>query len=706
MFQIDPDETGLRAPNRRAFLKTVGGSLTILFFIGAPKAGAQRGRNYPKDVNAYLKIQADGCIICFTGKIEMGQGVITSLAQMIAEELNVPLDAIDMVLGDTDRCPYDGGTTGSRTTKNFGPALRQAGAAARAMLVQMAAEKWQTTPDQLVVQNGVIVDKRNSGQKISYADLVKGQKIEQRINVQAAPERIDEHTIAGCPHLRTDAFAKVTGAAQFAGDIHLPDMLYARVLRPPAHGAVVKSINAEAAKKLPGVQIIEDGDLVAALAEKPHLAECALALIKAEFDIPVETCNNDTIFEHLEHSATSERVVTKAGDVNAGEKSSDKILTASYYNHYVAHAPIETHTALADVSGDKATLWVSTQIPFRVKPEVARTLGAPEDNVRIITPFVGGGFGGKKSGQFIRDAARLSQLSGRPVQVMLSRKEEFFFDTFRPAAVVQARSGIDKNGHITFWDFAHLFPGTRSSEPIYNIPHVRVLSKSTNRGETSAHPFGTGAWRGPGSNTNVFAMESHVDVLAQAAGMDPLTFRRKNLSDARMRRVLDAAAKQFGHVFSTGPSGKGYGIACTNYLNSYVVSMAEVEVTRQTGHVHVKRIVCAQDMGEVINPQGARLQIEGGLTMGLGYCLSEEIQFNGGNILTENFDSYEFTRFSWAPEIEAVLVENPDLPPQGCGEPAITTTGAVIANAVYDAIGVRLYTLPMTPERIKTALKK
>ena len=702
-FQFDPDELDLALPNRRDFLK-VGGSLTILFFIGAQRVGAQRGREYPEDVNAYLKIQADGRIICYTGKVEMGQGIITSLAQMIAEELNVTLDAIEMVMGDTDLCPYDSGTFGSRTTKYFGPALRQAGAEARAMLLKMAAERWQVDSSQLKVTNGIISPINDNSKKMSYADLVKGQKIEQRLNREISPEALSEHTVAGEPEKRTDALEKVTGKAQFSGDIRLPNLLYAKVLRPPAHGATRVSVDTSAAQKVAGVQVIEDGDLVAVLADHPDVAERALNLVKAEFDSPGDPRNNDTIFAHLENVATSERTVTENGDVEAGKKASEHVLHASYYNHYVAHAPLEPHTAVADVQGDKATLWISTQTPFRVQPQVAETLGLSKENVRIITPFLGGGFGGKKSGQFIHDAARLSQITARPVQVMLSRQEEFFFDTFRPAAVVQAQSGIDKNGRITFWDFAHLFPGTRSSEPIYNIPHYRVISKSTDRGEPSAHAFGTGAWRGPGSNTNVFAMESQTDEMARAAGIDPLTFRLKNLSDERMIRVLKAAADAFGQEFSPGPSGKGYGIACTNYLNAYVATIAHAQVDEQTGHVQVKRIVCAQDMGEIINPQGAKLQIEGGLIMGLGYCLTEEIEFTGGVILTTNFDTYEFTRFSWTPEIEAVLVENPELPPQGCGEPAITTTGGVIANAVFDAIGVRLYTLPMTPDRIKKAL--
>jgi CO/xanthine dehydrogenase Mo-binding subunit len=224
-------------------------------------------------------------------------------------------------------------------------------------------------------------------------------------------------------------------------------------------------------------------------------------------------------------------------------------------------------------------------------------------------------------------------------------------------------------------------------------------------GGGGAHPFGIGAWRGPGSNTNVFAMESQIDIMAEAAGMDPLTFRLKNLTDQRMQRALRAAADQFGGAFDKTPSGRGYGIACTNYRGSYVVTLAEVKVEKKTGKVKVERVVCAQDMGEIINPQGARLQIEGCVTQGLGYVLSEEIRFQDGSILNENFDTYQLPRFSWLPKIETVLIDNPDLAPQGCGEPAITSMGAVIANAVYDAIGVRLFELPMTPERIRRAIQ-
>jgi CO/xanthine dehydrogenase Mo-binding subunit len=309
----------------------------------------------------------------------------------------------------------------------------------------------------------------------------------------------------------------------------------------------------------------------------------------------------------------------------------------------------------------------------------------------------------------VLEAARLAKLSGRPVMVAWSRKEEFFYDSFRPAAVIQLKSGIDGANQIVYWDYDNFFAGTRSSEPVYDIPHHRVSSRGGwggGGGGGQPHPFAVGAWRGPGSNTNVFAIESHIDVMAAAAGMDPLAFRLKNLKDERMKRALNAAAEKFGRPFAPAPSGRGYGLACTDYLGTYVATMAEVTVDKERGKVRVERVVCAQDTGEVINPEGIRLQIEGCITMGLGYCLSEEVRFSGGEILDENFDTYEIARFSWLPKIETVIVDNPDMAPQGCGEPAITTMGAVIANAVHDAIGRRLHTLPMTPERIKEATNK
>jgi nicotinate dehydrogenase subunit B len=694
--------------DRREFIKLVGGGIVVLFTTGDPLAiQERRGREYPEDFNAYLRIGEDGRVSCFTGKIEMGQGIHTSLAQMLAEELDVPLKSVDMVMGDTDLCPYDSGTFGSRSTKYFGPPLRQAAAEARAILIQLASEQLGVDKRDLAARDGMIFHKQNEQMKISYAQLAKGKKIERHLVEKPPIKHYRIHTISGRPTDRMDAEQKVTGEAKFTGDIHLPGMLHAKILRPPAHGAALKDADVSAARKIPEIQIIQDNDLIAVLHEHPDVAEKALKLITAQFEPSGSKLDNETIFKHLKSSAPEGNIVTEKGNMEEGRRIASKTFDRTYYNHYVAHAPSEPHTAVVNIEGDKATVWASTQSPFRAQGEVAQVLGIPSENVRVITPFVGCGFGGKNQGYQIVEAARLAKLTGKPVQVAWSRKEEFFYDTFRPAAVIDIQAGLDNANQVVFWEYHNYFAGDRSSQPFYNIPHYRVLSMGGWGGRSgggSVHPFGVGAWRGPGSNTNVFAIESHIDILAEEAGMNPLEFRLHNLTDERMKMVLVAAAEKFEKSFSIAPSGKGYGLVCTDYLGTYVATIAEVNVNLENGEVQVERVVCAQDTGEVINPEGVRMQIESCITMGLGYCFAEEIHFSNGRILDENFDTYEIPRFSWLPKIETVLVDNPEMPPQGCGEPAITTMGGVIANAVYDAIGKRMFTLPMTPARIKKAL--
>ena len=708
MFGPDEPGAGLTL-ERREFLKLAGGGLVVFFAAGdglALQEGA-RGGGYPDDPNAYLKVGADGRVTCFTGKIEMGQGIITSLAQMLADELDVRLEAVDMVMGDTALCPYDAGTFGSRSTKYFGPPMRLAAAEARGVLVRLAAARLGAAEGALATKDGAVYIAKSPARKVSYAELVGGQKIEVRLEKKPPIKHYSKHAVSGKPVLRTDARAKVTGEAKFAGDIRLPGMLYASILRPPAHGAKLKSADTSAAEKVPGARVVRDGDLVAVLHEKPDVAAEALGLVKAEFDPSPSKLDNATIFAHLKEAAPRAEAVVEAGNLDEGAKLAAKTIERSYFAHYVAHAPSEPHTAVAQVEGNKATVWASTQSPFRAQGEVAKTLDLPTANVRVRTPFVGCGFGGKNQGGQIVEAARLAKLCGKPVQVAWSRQEEFFNDTFRPAAVYDVRSGLDADNRIVFWDYKNYHAGSRSSQPVYDIPHKRVLSfGGGGAGAVPVHPFGTGAWRGPGSNTNIFATESHIDILAETAGLSPLEFRLKNLADARMKKVVGAAADKFGRMFAKAPTGRGYGMAITDYLGTYVATMAEVEVDQARGAVRVLRVVCAQDTGEVINPEGARMQIEGCITMGLGYSLTEEVRFKDGRVLDENFDTYEIPRFSWLPKIEVVLVDNPEMAPQGCGEPAVTVMGAVIANAVYDAIGVRMHTLPMTPARILEALKR
>ena len=383
------------------------------------------------------------------------------------------------------------------------------------------------------------------------------------------------------------------------------------------------------------------------------------------------------------------------------------MVESTYLNAYVAHAPIEPHTATVRIDGDKATAWISTQRPFGDKDEIARALGVPAANVRVIAPFVGGGFGGKTSNQQAVEAARLAKATGRPVQVAWSRREEFFYDTFRPAAIVKIKSGAAKTGSIVLWDYSVYFAGQRGSDHFYDIPHSRTTVHGAGwTGGPGTHPFATGAWRAPSNNTNTFARESQIDIMAARAKMDPVEFRLRNLKDPRMIRVLKAAAAKAGWKPAPSLSGRGCGVACGIDAGTYVAHFAEVEVDKAGGKVQVKKVVVAQDMGLSVNPAGARLQMEGCITMGLGYALAEEIRFRNGEILDANFDTYEIPRFSWTPAMETVILDAADAPPQGGGEPPIIGMGAAVANAIHDAVGARLFQLPMTPGRVKAALEK
>jgi isoquinoline 1-oxidoreductase len=370
---------------------------------------------------------------------------------------------------------------------------------------------------------------------------------------------------------------------------------------------------------------------------------------------------------------------------------------------------METHSAVAEVAADgKVTVWASTQTPFPLQTTIAQRLGLTTDKVRIITPFVGGGFGGKSASQQAVEAARLAVAAGKPVRVVWSREEEFFYDTFDPASVITIKAGL-AGGKIVFWDYEVIGAGNRGAAHFYDIPHHRTMVRGGwNQNVNNMHPFGIGPWRAPGANANVFARESHIDALAAKVGADPVEFRLRNFASdqtgARMRRALSAAAERFGWTPKAAPSQRGFGVSCGDDAGTCVASIAEVRVDRATGAVSVVRVVCAQDMGVVVNPAGATQQMEGCITMGLGYVFSEEVHFRNGELLDRNFTTYQLPRFSQVPKIETVILDSPDTPAQGGGEPAIINMGAAVANAIFDATGVRLTRLPFTRERVRAAV--
>ena len=701
--------------DRREFVKLLGGGIVVIVNLGPltlfnSRAAEAAQRGYPEDINAYLHIATDGKVTLYSGKIEMGQGVMTSLTQMAAEDLGVSLDTMHIVMGDTDTCPWDMGTFGSLSTRMFGPAVRAAAAQARLVLTDLAAQRLGAPRDALTVENGVVYVSADRNRQVSYGDLAKGQEITHTVSEKALLRAVEDFSVMGQSPERLDGIEKVTGAAKYAGDVRIPGMLYARILRPPAHGATLRQVETSAAEAMTGVSIVNQEGLVAVLATDPETAEKALRLVEAEFDVPAPGVDTESIFAHLVNTAPEANTSEQAGDLEVGRNQSTQTFEATYYNSYVAHAPIEPHTAVAEIKDGKLTVWSSTQAPFRQQSTIARETGFSEGNVRVITPYVGGGFGGKVGGRQAVEAAQLAKITGKPVQVAWTRAEEFFYDTFRPAALLKVVSGIDANGKIKLWDYRVYGAGSRGSDVFYDIPNHSVqVYGEWGRAPGGMHPFSVGAWRAPAANSNRFAAEQQIDIMAYAASIDPLEFRLDNTKDPRMLATLEAVAEAFGWEPTTAPrkDGRGRGLACGIDAETYVALIADVTVDSDTGAVKVDRVVCAQDMGVVVNPDGARMQMEGCIAMGLGYVFAEEIRFQGGKILDQNFGTYELARFSWMPSrIDTVFVSNDDLPPKGGGEPAIINMGAVVANAIFDATGARVHQLPMTPERVLEAIRK
>lgn len=684
--------------DRRDFFKALGGGMLIVFTLGEALAqqesgGGRRrgGAQLPQEIGGWLHIAEDGAVTVYTGKVEVGQDIRTSLAQAVAEELRVTVKAIRMVMGDTDLTPYDAGTFGSQTTPQMNPRLRRAAAAAREMLIDLAAEQLKTDRSALVAADGKISNPAVK-KSIGYGQLTKGQKLVKTIGDDAALMPADKWKIAGKPLTKINGKEIVTGKHQYTTDIKLPGMLYGKILRPSAFGATLIAIDSKEAEKVPGVTVIRDGDFAGVIAPSQRAAVQAVEAIRAEWKTSPQVSASE-LFTHLKKSsnAMTEAPAALTESLTAAHQK----LERSYSISYIAHAPLEPRAAVAEWKGGKLTVWTGTQRPFGVRTELANAFHIPETSVRVIMPDTGSGYGGKHTGEAAIEAARLAKAAGKPVKLVWSREEEFTWAYFRPAGVIEITSGVSKDGQITAWDFHNYNSGSAGLRPVYAIQNQR------NEFHRSDSPLRQGSYRALASTANHFAREVHIDELAESIKLDPLEFRLKNLKDERLRSVLESAGKAFGWGKSKPAPNHGFGIAGGFEKAGYVANCVEVEVDRASGKVKLVRVVTAFECGAIVNPDGLKNQVEGSIIQGIGGALFEAIDFADGKILNPRFSRYRVPRFSDIPRLETVLLDRKDLPSAGAGECPIVALAPAISNAIFAATGIRLRSLPMVPNGLK-----
>ncbi len=675
--------------DRREFLGRTGSGLLVLVAQGG--ADAQRGQALPQDLSAWLHIAPDGTVTAYTGKVEVGQGARTELAMVVAEELRAPLSQMKLVMGDTDLVPFDMGTFGSRTTPTMVPQLRRAAATARELLVERAAKRWNIGREQLRAADGKVTAGTRS---LSYGELAAGEKLVHTIPAEVALTPPAEWKIAGKPAPKAGAEDILTGRHRFASDITLPGMLFGKVVRPPSFRAKLASVESAKAAAMPGVHIVRDGDFVGVAAAHPRDAERAAAAVEAKWEETPQPSAAE-LFGYLKaHAETGERPEIERGSVDRALADAEVKLKAVYTVAYIAHCPLEPRAAVAEWKDGRLTVWTGTQRPFGVRGELAEAFGIGEDRVHVIMPDTGAGYGGKHSGEAAVEAARLAKATGRPVKLVWTRAEEFTWAYVRPAGVIEVASGVTREGAITAWDFRNINSGGSGLPMAYEIPNQRIGF------QPSETPLRQGSYRALAATANHFARETHVDELARAVKMDPLAFRLKNTRDERFRAVLEAAAERFG--WGKKPAaGHGVGIAAGWEKGGYVAVCAEVAV--ENGKVRVERLVEAFECGAIINPDNLRNQVEGAMIMGLGGALFENVDFANGRILNARLAKYRVPRFSDTPAIETVLLDRKDLASVGAGECPIVGIAPAIGNAIFEAAGVRLRSMPLAPKGISGA---
>lgn len=689
--EIQPESLHHFSIDRRRFFKMLGSGLAISFVVSDALANGFlvddiTGVTDEKQINAWIHIGENEKITVFTGKVEVGQNIRTSLAQIVAEELHVTLDAIEMVMGDTDLTPYDRGTFGSLSTPVMGPQLRKAAASARELLLETAGKDLNVDKSLLKIENGKIINTKNQ-KTISFGAVSKGKDLLQKIDENVHVTPVEQWKITGTSQLKVNGEAFVTGKHKYTSDMKVPGMLYAKVLRPSTYEARLKSVDYSEAEGMPGITVVKDGDFIGVTAPTISMAEKALGTIKAEWTSLPQPSRSE-IFDYLVKNSDGGRSAEEKGDVKGAHSNADVKIEESFHVDYIAHAPLEPRAAIAEWKNGKVTVWTGTQRPFGVQEELMNAFHITKANARVIVPDTGSGYGGKHTGDAAIEAARLSKAVNKPVKLVWTREEEFTWAYFRPAGVITVKATANK-GKVTSWEFHNYNSGGSGIETPYEIENQKIVYHPVKS------PLRQGSYRGLAATANIFARESIMNDLAEASAMDALEFRLANLRNERLKNVLVAAAEKFNWKNSTPGNGRGFGLACGDEKGSFIASCAEIVQDASDDSIRVVRVVAAFECGAIINPRHLESQILGSVVQGLGGALFEWIDFKDGKIMNPQFSLYRVPRFSDMPQIEVVLLNRKDIPSVGAGETPIFCIAPAIRNAIGSATGKKLYKLPL-----------
>jgi CO/xanthine dehydrogenase Mo-binding subunit len=726
---------------RRAVVQ--GGALTVGFALTGLQSQAVAERITPvrsldpAEVDAFLTVNGDGTVTLFCGKVDLGQGLRIAMRQIAGEELGIGVDMITYVEGDTALTPDQGRTSGSNGIQRGGMQLRRAAATARQALIELAAQRLNAAPDDLVAKDGEIKVK-NGGAGIRFAELIGGTNFNLKLNPKAPLKDPATYTLVGKPLPRPDVPGKCTGSFTYMQDFSVPGMVHARVIRPPAIGAKLSGVDEASIKDLPGASVVRIKDFLAVTADDEWTAVRAARALRAQWSEWSGLPAQDKLIATLraDPQATDEMLVNR-GQPGPSAQNGAVSRSASYFWPMQSHGSIGPSCAVADVRGDAATVWTASQGTHGNRKTFARFLGLPEEKVRLIYLDGAGCYGMNGHEDAAADAAIVSHAVGRPVRVQWSRQDEHGWDPKGPPQLLDISGTIDPTGRILNWrtemwlpqttrglpdipllgpaaagldDVRGLQPGliSQNADPPYAADNVQVLAHWLKDAPLRPAPI-----RSPGKPANCFAVESFTDELAAAAGLDPIEFRLRGLTDPRGIEAIRRAAALMNWqsrpspgANKTAPVMRGRGFAYVHYKHSesYVAMGMEVAVERGSGRIRVERVACAHDCGQIINPDGVRAQIEGSILQTLSRALMEEVQFDRSRVTSVDWSSYPILRFPDVPKLDIVLIDRPTQPPLGAGEAACSPVGAALANAVFDATGARLRTVPFTPDRVKMAL--